>query len=74
MFDRTKEITVNTNYEERLRRTAQENYATRVERANRNQPPFLVRLSKFIGSGLVQLGTRLQRQPRGVSKDVMVHR
>ena len=63
MFDRTKEITVNTNYEQRLRETAQENFATRVARANRSQVPFLVRLSKRLGSGLVQLGTFLQRQP-----------
>ena len=59
MFDRMYEISVNKDYEERIRRTARENFATRLERANRVQTSILTRL----GKSLVILGFSLQRRP-----------
>jgi hypothetical protein len=68
MFNRMIEISVNRDYEERIRKTAQENHATRVRRANRAQTSILSRL----GESLVHLGSHLQRRSHKVMKGVIV--
>jgi hypothetical protein len=68
MFNRTLELSVNRDYEERIRKTAQENHATRVKRANRAQSTILSRL----GTSLVHLGFHLQRQPHKKLKNAIV--
>lgn len=59
MFNTMVEITGKQDYEKRLQEAAQENYAAKVERANRTQAPLLTRL----GESLAHLGKHLQRQP-----------
>jgi len=70
MFDRMLEITVNKDFEKRIQKTEQENYATRVERANRTSPSILARL----GESLIHLGFHLQRRPHKSLHEVVVPR
>ena len=70
MFDRLNEFTATRNYEEKVRKIAEERFAARVIRANRNQAPFLTRL----GEVLVHLGFHLERRPHELLKGVFVHR
>ena len=58
MFNRMYEITGKQDYEIRLQEAAQENYAARVERANRTQASWLARL----GDILEHLEQHIQRQ------------
>jgi len=67
MFDRMIELSVNKDYEERIRKTAEENYATAVERANPVQASLWVRLGDVVGNRLVHLGFHLMRRPHTVS-------
>lgn len=59
MFNRMYELTARTDYEERIRKTAQENYATRVARALHGESAALARL----GEWLVHMGYHLQGSP-----------
>lgn len=70
MFNRMYETIANKDYEERIRKTAQENFATRVERANRRETSILIRL----GKSLMHLGFHMQRLPHEGLKDVTISR
>ena len=59
MFNKISELTVKQDYEDRVRRTAQENFATKMMRAERNRTSILARL----GNSVVHLSFHLQRRP-----------
>jgi hypothetical protein len=70
MFNRMYEYSANQDYEERIRKTAQENYATKVERVNQVKFSTLT----LLGEGLVHLGFHLQNRPHKSMDDVWAPR
>ena len=70
MFNRTYELTANQDYQERIRQTAQENFAARVERANRLQSALPYRLLQ----SLAHLAIHLQRRPHIHMNDAVITR
>ena len=73
MFDTVRELTVKSDYEERIRSSAAENFATRLERLN-PQPSWLSRLSEGIGNSLVHLGYHFQRRAHTSVRGVVAPR
>jgi hypothetical protein len=70
MFNRLYEVTANKDYQERIRQTAQENCAARVEQANRTQTSILI----HFGDILVHLGFHVQQRPHQSVNGVVVPR
>jgi hypothetical protein len=58
MFDHSLEITALSLYFARLRQAAEENCATRVERANRTRPTLLARLAERLAAARAPLPRR----------------
>ena len=63
------DLTARDEYAERLRKTAQANYAAKIDRLNRRGPSAISRLH----ASLVHLSHHLTRRPHSL-KDVMVPR